>query len=78
MRTPEIGIFKTQYEDLISKVSEEPSPENITEARGTLARWLDMIAEAVAAPSSPEEKNVEEAKIKEIEGWKTDFDKKYP
>jgi len=78
MRTPEIGIFKTQYEDLISKVSEDPSPGNITEARVTLTRWLDMIAEAVAAPASSEEKNIEEIKVKEIEGWKADFDKKYP
>jgi hypothetical protein len=78
MRTPEIGIFKTQYEDLISKVSEYPSPGNITEARATLTRWLNMIAEAVAAPASPEEKNIEETKVKEIEGWKADFDKKYP
>jgi hypothetical protein len=25
-----------------------------------------------------EEKDIEETKVKEIEGWKADFDKKYP
>lgn len=65
----------------MADVSEDQSPANITKAKTMLAGWLEMAGGAVAAvtaATSPEQKKIAEDRLKEIEGWKAEFDKKYP